>query len=417
MRNIVTKRVLVEGGLAGHLSHVHEDLGLNFSNILEILNAASEGKLEYVTEKTDGQNVFFTFNVSDNTLRFARNKGNIKTGGMTGSDVAAKWQDNPSVAKAFTDAYNVMNSAMSTLNPRTLTSIFGRNGNVWYSAEIISMANPNVINYDRNAIVFHDSGTKYDADGNQIDDYDPAPGFEVLVSSVNAMQATLQKSKSDWTILGPTIRQLEKMSSKQPLVTAQNKLKKLMTQFGLAENNTLAEFAKKYVEKNLLKEYPGSPAQKASLASILISDEYSGIREKKAALKEVYTDKKEFDAVAPLVNLGPKLVGKALSSVESIITEFGIEMLRGVQSQVALHPDETVKKIKDELRAAIQQIENTDDEHALEVLSRQLARLRSLDNVTSSMEGIVFKYNGKAYKLVGAFAPINQLLGFFRYGR
>lgn len=408
---------LHEGGLAGHLSHVHEDLGLKFSDVQAILHNASEGKLEHVTEKTDGQNVFFSYNVSDGTLRFARNKGNIKTGGMTGSDVAAKWKDNPSVAKAFTDAYNVMNSAIASLDARTKINIFGRSADVWYSAEVISTANPNVINYDRNVVMFHDSGTKYDSNGSQIDDYDPAPGFQALVSSVQAMQSSLQKNKSDWAIIGPAFRQLESMSNKKPLITAQTKLKKLMSQFGVSANSTLADYAKNYIQKNLLKDYSGSPSQKASLASIIVSDEYPGIREKKLALKEVYPNKEEFDEVSPLINLGPKLIGKALSSIESVITEFAIEMLRGVQSQVALHPDQAVSKIKEELRQAIKQIESTNDEHALEVLSRQLGRLRSLDNVTTSMEGIVFKYNGKAYKLVGAFAPINQLLGFFRYGR
>jgi hypothetical protein len=32
------------------------------------------------------------------------------------------------------------------------------------------------------------------------------------------------------------------------------------------------------------------------------------------------------------------------------------------------------------------------------------------------MEGIVFKYGGKVYKLTGAFAPVNQLLGITKYG-
>jgi hypothetical protein len=31
------------------------------------------------------------------------------------------------------------------------------------------------------------------------------------------------------------------------------------------------------------------------------------------------------------------------------------------------------------------------------------------------LEGIVFTFNGKTYKLTGAFAPINQLLGYFKF--
>ena len=32
-------------------------------------------------------------------------------------------------------------------------------------------------------------------------------------------------------------------------------------------------------------------------------------------------------------------------------------------------------------------------------------------------EGIVFRYNGKLYKLTGTFAALNQLLGIIKYGR
>ena len=32
-------------------------------------------------------------------------------------------------------------------------------------------------------------------------------------------------------------------------------------------------------------------------------------------------------------------------------------------------------------------------------------------------EGIVFVYGGNTYKLTGAFAPLNQILGIFKYGR
>ena len=50
-------------------------------------------------------------------------------------------------------------------------------------------------------------------------------------------------------------------------------------------------------------------------------------------------------------------------------------------------------------------------------MNRELSRLRGIDNITSSMEGIAFKYKGKLYKLTGAFAPINQILGIQKYGR
>lgn len=407
---------LPEGGLAGHLAHVHEDLDLKFSDIINILTQASDGKLENVTEKIDGQNFFFTFNMQDGTLRFARNKGNIKTGGMTGDHVAAKWQDKPSVAKAFTDAYNVMSMALGVLDNKTKTIIFGPSANIWYSAEVVSTANPNVVNYDRNAIVFHESGTVYDKDGNAVPNQDTSGNFARLVSSVSAMQSNVS-GKSDWSIYGPLIMQLKKLSTKAPLQTAMAQIKKMLGMYKLSPQSTIRDFVEQYLIYNILPPYIGTPEQKKQLANILLDDSMAGVREKKNALKEVYTDPKQFEEISPIINLAPKLIGKATSSIESVITAFSIEMLKGVHSQIALHPDASVNKIKDELKASIAQIEASNDEHAMELLARHLGRLKSLDNVSSSLEGVVFKYNGNAYKLVGAFSPINQLLGMMRYGR
>ena len=48
------------------------------------------------------------------------------------------------------------------------------------------------------------------------------------------------------------------------------------------------------------------------------------------------------------------------------------------------------------------------------MLQKQLNKLGSSENISSSMEGIVFEYppGSKAlYKLTGAFAPLNQIIG------
>ena len=48
------------GGVAGHLSHVHEDLDLTFGEIKSLLSDVASAKIEAV-EKLDGQNIFFKF--------------------------------------------------------------------------------------------------------------------------------------------------------------------------------------------------------------------------------------------------------------------------------------------------------------------------------------------------------------------
>ena len=48
---------------------------------------------------------------------------------------------------------------------------------------------------------------------------------------------------------------------------------------------------------------------------------------------------------------------------------------------------------------------------------QQLKKLKHHDNINTAVEGFVFQIGDQVYKFTGNFAPINQLLGLFRYGR
>ena len=53
----------------------------------------------------------------------------------------------------------------------------------------------------------------------------------------------------------------------------------------------------------------------------------------------------------------------------------------------------------------------------MEILAKQLGKLKSAEGVSTAAEGFVFDYDGVTYKFTGNFAPMNQLLGLFKYGR
>ena len=52
-----------------------------------------------------------------------------------------------------------------------------------------------------------------------------------------------------------------------------------------------------------------------------------------------------------------------------------------------------------------------DDIDSKKKLELNLARLAEVDNDLASVEGIVFKWNGRIMKITGSFAPLNQILG------
>ena len=73
--------------------------------------------------------------------------------------------------------------------------------------------------------------------------------------------------------------------------------------------------------------------------------------------------------------------------------------------------------MRQELQSAInnlQQVKGSDSETVSLMLDKQLAKLGKIENVASTLEGIVFEYpvgSKKLYKLTGAFAMANQIIG------
>ena len=97
--------LLLEGGLYGHLNHLYDNPDLSFGEIKKIFDTASSGELQG-TEKTDGQNLFISYSVKDGKAKAARNKGNIKTGGMDAMQLASKFADRGALEKAFVDSFD-----------------------------------------------------------------------------------------------------------------------------------------------------------------------------------------------------------------------------------------------------------------------------------------------------------------------
>jgi hypothetical protein len=124
------------GGASGHLQHVNEDLSLTFKDIGEILTLASQGKLENVTEKFDGQNLNFTW---DGEVKLARSKGDIKSGGMNVEALKARVGHLPqNVQDAFNTALKIIDKSTSVIPNEIKESIFKdeSGNNVWYPFEV-----------------------------------------------------------------------------------------------------------------------------------------------------------------------------------------------------------------------------------------------------------------------------------------
>ena len=104
---------------------------------------------------------------------------------------------------------------------------------------------------------------------------------------------------------------------------------------------------------------------------------------------------------------------------EDIFLELGAEVLSNISDVLSAVPNDAVKEMRKGIADTIKQIQASGDIAILDKLRDQLKRINKLGGLDKlvPLEGIVFTYKGDTYKLTGAFAPANQILGMLKYIR
>tara|TARA_Y100001938_G_scaffold72662_1_gene100814 strand:- start:3599 stop:6580 length:2982 start_codon:yes stop_codon:yes gene_type:complete len=402
------------GGLAGHMSHLYDNPELSFEEIEDIFTKASSGSL-IGTEKTDGQNIFLSYSVKDGEARAARNIGNIKTGGMSAAELAKKFAGRGNLTKSFTDAFAAFEKAVELFDLENQIDIFGPDANIWYNAEVQDPRTSNVINYDAKALTIHRVGHKeFDKQSGRPVDKDVSANAKKLEKSLDSIKNLIDNE--EYRVQMNAFRNLTAISDDEILNIALSRLYDLMKSNGMEKDNTVGDFVAKRVKAALDSLVPNASeeARQELLRRVL--------KEKGASLNRVLKlipkeEEKLRDKIRGIVKRDKKIAGAAIHPLEDIVHDFSVEALRGLESAFVLDNETEVQRLKKEVSRAIAAIEKSDSEEAMSILSRQMKKLKDVENVSTAAEGFVFDYDGNSYKFTGNFAPVNQLLGLFRYGR
>jgi len=401
---------LNEGGAAGHLQHLYDNLGLTFGEIKEVIANASEGKLEKASEKLDGMNLVFTYDVSQGKLKVARTGSDIKGGGMDAAGLAKKFFGRGNVEAAFNSAFKVLNEALAALPPKVASKVFGPKGNRWYSIEIIYTPDPNTINYDSNNIVFHGWPIfQVNKDGT-VEQTDDDSGVGILSSKIDQMQKAV--SMKDWKVRGPSLLTLKKISDGSVTAKATSQIDAAMATAGVGDDDTVYDYL-----RNLMGEEVADLDLPPDVAKMVVERAIEapgapGVPDiKRATPPELQA------TVADFIRASEPLKKRMVAPIEKAISDFAIEVLRGLNSTLIANSEGEVSRLKAQLNKAIKAIQSSGNQAAMDVLQKEMQRLGSVENIGAAMEGMVFFYKGQAYKFTGAFAPAHQILSLFKYGR
>ena len=405
------------GALAGHLSHLQENLDFTFGELKAVLSDVVSGDVP-VVEKVDGQNIFFSFSVDPiaGTVRTARNKGDLTKGGMTPDEFSSKWEGHPA-QDAFMNGFNAIETGLSGIGGSTLKSIFtpeNEGGKRFINAEIVYTGNPNVINYGGDYIVLHNL-QEFDEAGKLVDVQLQGGDFASLVSAVESAQQAADAK--EWAVIGPQVVELQDLSMTGVLEEVVSGIDSL----GVSDDMTLGDFVAEKLRIGKVGSMPIPVNRQEDLIRRIIdigkgveSEDLTPLADiKKGLPKDV---QKQISSIGTQTN-AMKVIGAILAPVEMVIHNLAVEVLRGLSSALSGGHDEEISRLKAALDAAVEKINSAKDakgDARREMLKKQLGKLGSSDNISSSMEGIVFEHppGSKAlYKLTGAFAPLNQIIG------
>ena len=405
-------KLIAEGGVAGHLAHLYDNRGLTFEKIAEILTAASKGEL-VGTEKTDGFNIYLGF--KNGEAKAARNKGDMRKGGMNAVDLAMReFAGGPEIKKVYVDAFNAFEAAVASLSDEEKIAIFGPEGEIFYNSEIMGPGASNVVNYDSNIITIHSAGhKKYDEKIDKVVNADTSEASKKLDKVVDKFEQATQGK--NFNVQRTAFVNLQKLEGSYDLKIALEKIKKAGFQGGM----TIEQYLDEKLLEDIQEKFPSLQKEiKKNISDRILKKEGA------PTLTQIYRglggDSKTKEQVRNYVQTSNKLISNLIWPIEDAIHDFAVAMLENMESAYILDNTKELTRLKNEVQTAIKSIQayqGPGQEMAHEILAKQLRKIKHLDNITSVAEGFVFEYDGQLYKFTGNFAPINQILGLFRFGR
>jgi len=390
-------------GLSGHLKHLYEDLDLTFGDIKEIFNLLSNGKLE-CTEKVDGINLYLSFSNEANEARAARNKTHLHDGGLNIFDLQNHFANRTHLIEPIKEALQSWEESCKTIRPIIRQQIFGKTACNFYNVEVVSSRAANLIKYDNESIVIHEIGHVSSKNEN-ID----------FASNLNTLRNSLKEFSNinKFQVVVESKRQLNPIHKLNELSNLSIGFDKFLKQNNLKDKNTIKDYLSERLTSIVNNNVPNITA--SSVKNIV--EKILGVSELRIdkLLKNIPEQHKE--KVKTLNNNSSAVMKMASVQLEKIIYNYSLAILEGQESGFNKNDINEIKNFKETFKNSIDTINQSGIPECIEFMNQHLSKMNGVDDINSTIEGIVFEYKGKPYKLTGGFAPVNQVMGLFKYGR
>jgi len=409
------------GGAAGHMNHLYDNPELSFDEMFSVMKAASKGKLQGV-EKLDGVNVFLGYNAG--VAKAARNEADIAKGGMDLRDLLAReFKAGKKMQDVYVNAVKAFEQAVKTLSDEEVLEIFGPSGEKFYNSEILHTDAKNIISYDGEVISIHRNGHKHLTTVTN-----PKTGKEeekVLVFDAGNIDAMLDTAVSKFEIMfsnedvpykfkRAAIQNLQELGNKEALNVAVAKIKKALGDAGVGSSDNVGA----YLKAKVAQVITDIPEQHMDVATRRMVGELAW---RSSEINNLPRDVKQ--SLSGYWQQAKPILEKAIYPIELAVHEFAVEMLQGMESAFIIDNSAEVENVRKQVKQAEEEIRSyiaqglPGAEAANEILTKQLEKLRAVENIDTVAEGFVFEHDGIIYKFTGNFAPVNQIMGLWKWGR
>tara|TARA_R110002020_G_scaffold185624_4_gene383312 strand:- start:2909 stop:5284 length:2376 start_codon:yes stop_codon:yes gene_type:complete len=447
------------GGRAGHMSHLYDDPMLTFGSLKRVFKTAAVGELRG-TEKTDGQNISVSYSVKRGEVVAIRNDDHAFMRGFNTADLmnymAASTYDEKSgdylstfkglrkgrsrkkretpvhVRNAYSQAMSTFEKFAQSLPADLQIKFFGEDANIFYNAEVMSASSRNAINYDVESLLIHRVGHEVYDEENR----DTAPmAKEDAEKKAKALEAYLENFYN--TIEGEgmslqvgAIIQLKALATDAILQQSMTRLDKFMASNNMKDNNNIGQLIIEGLEKIVNQSFPDLDVESRKLLYRRMYAEYYDIPGGESKKVRGIDNRSIFSSIAgitpeiqdlikKLVSRSKEIIKNILETLEDIIHDFSVEMLKSLESTFILGVEgdraaanrAEVEELRKRISHIINTVENSNSDEARLFLAQQMKKLKNVDKIVTAAEGFVFDFDGHTYKFTGNFAPMNQLLG------
>ena len=401
------------GGAAGHMNHLYDNTDLSFDEMFSIMKAASRGKLQG-TEKLDGVNVFLGFNAG--VAKAARNENDIAKGGKDLEAILARdFKGGDKIKQVYANAVRAFNLAVESLSDEERNHIFGENGEKFYNAEILHTDAKNIVSYSGDVISIHRQGHKeLNPETGKVEEFDASSTADALDQAINKFEIQLSDKDTNYKFRRAAIQNLKELTNKEDLQIAMAKINKALSGAGVGSGDTVGDYLKAVISKQLTE----IPEEYLDIATRRMT---GGLAWRSPEINSLPKDVKK--TLSQYWKQAKSMLEKAIYPIEEAIHEFSVAMLEGMESAFIIDNSAEVENVKKQVDQAIKQIKSyvsqglPGAERANEILVKQLSKLKDIENITTASEGFVFEHDGILYKFTGNFAPINQIVNLYKWGR